>query len=131
MYVAYLFVVIEHFKMWNVWLVSDGETLLVVFGGRRLDETGTESTVLEDLWLYSFTTNTWREKPQSIYFHRSHQTMVMSGTRLWVFGGFVRSGASQTIYVFNDLTSIDLSNDTSSTERMVVSPDWVIIFKNS
>jgi hypothetical protein len=83
-----------------------GETLLVVFSGRRLELPSW--SLLGDTWVFSLKTSTWRMLDASMPLQRAYTSVVTTGgasPTLWFFGGYFRPKQGANGYVYDDVVS--------------------------
>lgn len=103
-------------------IVTDQETqYMAIFGGHQLY--GSESRVLDDLWLYSFQSNKWIMKRSHSELFRSYASVVGIKNRIWIFGGLFYYRSFAEPVVFNDLLSIDAVGNSTAIEQAVFDPN--------
>lgn len=92
-----------------------GYSYLLVFSGRHLGDT--TWTLLNDLWLFSFKTNTWIQVVINITIGRAYTSLVLThGTQMWFFGGYYKlSQAAANGFVYQDVVSGKITMDTGSS----------------
>lgn len=103
-----------------------GYSYLLVFSGRHLG--ASTWNLLNDLWLFSFKTNTWTQVDINIIIGRAYTSLVMThGTQMWFFGGYYKlSQAAANGFVYQDVVSGKITMDTDASGSGSVSAEMTV-----
>lgn len=106
-----------------------GTSYLLVFSGRHLQRSGW--SVLDDMWLFDFTSSKWIAVKPSAQVQRAYTSVVTIDDSMWFFGGYYRPPQGTSGFVFDDVVrgkvSVEGATATSSSSTASMDVEYGVV----